>query len=731
MKRVLVLLLLAGIARADQPPQPAKPAQKGPQVAPKPVEPEPDPWKGRTDLLVPPKMTPTLQVQLGPIERFTLPNGLAVRVVARPTVPVVDVALAIQAGHGEDPIDRAGVAQFTASMLRKGTQKRTADQISDAVDSVGADFGAAASDDETVVGCHARAKELPLCLELTADAVEHATFPESEMKEIRDQLEASVEQAKDNPNALAAQHAENLFFGDDDPRGRQLSKASLAKIDRAQLVAFAKTWYAPNHALLTIAGDVDAKALRKQLTTAFGGWKKRPVPKVVERGLPAAGPLRVRLVDKPDATQSTIVILGPGIAHRSPEYYAVRSMAFALGAGGFSSRLMKVVRSEGGKTYGARLHYDAGLWPGPFVASTFTRTSETASTLKLVVDTIEKMRKEGPTADELAAAKGNLIGGYGLRLETANELARALLGAELDRMDPKSVEEFPARMNAVTLADAAKAAAAHLQPTVLTVVGPAADVRPQLEKAGYKIDELVNYAEPVSAAERRAEEAARQKKGDVSTAEAETAKKLLDLALQAKGAALLKVTDIALTGKGTMTMQGQTLPIQVQEFQVPGKAARQDISMGPMKMVQIFADGKATVRQGERVVELPSQVARKMESGLIRDPNFILRYAADGKVKVRGLQPVTDGGVEYDALEVIAGDGETTRVLLDRKTHLIARLEYKEEGKPTAQTFGDYRPEGGIAIPHAVSQTGEAGDMKVTYDKVEINKGLAPTTFKP
>src|SRR5439155_24005923 len=137
----------------------------------------------------------------------------------------------------------------------------------------------------------------------------------------------------------------------------------------------------------------------------------RPLP-VPQKGLP------VRLVDKPDATQSALLVLGPGIRHADPALYAVRLMNFALGGGGFSSRLMKSLRSEGGKTYHVGSMFEVGRESGSFEASTFTRTSETVETARLVLDEIARMRKSGPTAEELKAAKNNLIGGYGLRLET-------------------------------------------------------------------------------------------------------------------------------------------------------------------------------------------------------------------------------------------------------------------------------------------------------------------------
>src|SRR5688572_28684295 len=168
-----------------------------------------------------------------------------------------------------------------------------------------------------------------------------------------------------------------------------------------------------------------------------------------------------------------MVLAGPGISRTSPDLYAVKIMNWALGGGGFSSRLMKVVRSEGGKTYGARSSFETRRQPGPFSASTFTRNAETVSTLKLVMGEIERMRNGGPTADELTAAQGNLIGGYGLKLETGQDLARELVTAELDGLDQKFVESYPSRLQAVKLADAARVAKSYLTPTTLVVVGKA------------------------------------------------------------------------------------------------------------------------------------------------------------------------------------------------------------------------------------------------------------------
>ncbi len=731
-------------ARVTPPEPEAPPRLKNRQeptgwVPPTPVmgekAPEKDPWAERNDLFIAPTTTPTTKVNLGAVERFALPNGLRVIVVPRKEVPVVDVSLAIQTGHSSDPLGKAGLAQFTASMLHKGTAKRSSDQIAEAIDFVGGDLDAGAEDDGTVVSCHARARDLGLCLDLVSDVTQHPSFPEGEMGEIRDQLNAAVEGARDQPMALAAEHAANLFYGDDDPRGRPMSKASIAAIDRAALVAFHKSWYAPNNAVLAISGDVDAKKLKAELTKNFGAWKKETLPANPSLASPVGGDLKIRVVDKPDATQSTLVAAGPGIAHASPDYFATSLMNYALGGGSFSSRLMKVVRSEGGKTYGARSRFHARRDAGPFEVSTFTRNAETTSTLKLVFDEVSKMRASGPTAEELAAAKGNLIGGYGLHLETAGDVARALLGAELDGLDKDFVAKYLERLNSVTLADTAKAASTHLTPTSLVIVGKAEEIKPMLAKAGFTVTETVSYTDPISAAERKAKADAKAEKQSavVPAGEADAGKALLAAALAAKGGpALAKITDVKMSGTGTMSMQGQTVNVTFDEYQLPGKsAARQEMKVGAFSVVQIVANGKAFAKAGDKVQELPADAADVLRRGLWRDPNFILLYASQPKAKVRGLAPIADGGSKFDALEVISPDGEATKLLLDPKTHLISRILYSMDGKEVRVEMSDYKPEGGVAFPRKVSQSGEGQKMEISYDKVEVNKGLSPSLFQP
>lgn len=695
---------------------------------------EPDPWAGRTDLFVPPTLQPTTKVTLGAMSRSTTANGMELIVVPRKQLPAVQVTLAVRVPETAEPLDRTGVAEFMAQMLRKGAGKRTADQLSEAIDFVGGDIGATDAHGAIYIACHARARDAALCYELVGDLAMRPTFPESEMREIRDRLLASINQVKDDPESLSRWHAANVFYGDEDPRGRPMSRRSLAAIDRKSLVDFHDKWFTPNNAILTVSGDVDDKTVRALANKTFGGWAKRATPPVIEpppRPMPVAKSLPVRLVDKPDATQSVILLLGPGMKDSDPSMYAAKLMNYTLGGGAFSSRLMKVVRSEGGKTYNVSSNFEMGREAGPFEASTFTRNKETTATLALIREQIAKMRDKGPTAEELKAAKNNLIGGYGLRLETGADLAESILGAELDGLDRAFVAEYPARLDAVTLADAQKAAAEHLDPRALVIVGKASEIGPMLKQAGYGKIEVVSYLEPVSGAERREERSLRAAKADVLPSDALEGRRLLDLAIKAKGgpAALAKVKSLDLTGKGTMTAQGQSMPVALEIRELVG-TVREDLEMGPMRMTQVYSPSRSFVRQGDKEIVMPPDMKAEMQKAMFRDPNFILTNALLPNTKLRGSRSIGIGNVSFDVFDVISPDNDVTRVLLDPKTHQIARLVYVSEGKEVHDELGDYRIQEGVSFPFKLKHDTGSEKLDIVYDKVEVNPTLPQSLFE-
>jgi len=401
-------------------------------------------------------------------------------------------------------------------MLRKGTKngskKRSADDISRAIDFVGGTLDAQASNEATTVACSALAKDGPLCLDLLSDVLLHPSFPEAEMGDVRDQMLAAVASRFDSPGELAMAHFENQLFGEDHPDGWILTADDVRKIDRAALLKFWQTFYKPNRAILAVAGDVDAAKLRPQIEKAFRGWARGTSPARPDWKIPPLGGTRMLLVDRPDLTQATIVLGHGGIRHADPRWYAVTLMNYVLGGSDFSSRLMTEVRAKRGLTYGIGSSFGSSLYRGPFRVSAATKNENVWDALLATVDEIRRMQADGPTQTELDKAKGYYAGSYPFSLQTAAGVAAALVGAEEHGLGDSYVRDLPLRLAAVDQAQAKAAAHDFLSPDTLIVVmvGKGDAIEPQLAKSGVTY-QRISFKDPISSAARAAAGAATSK----------------------------------------------------------------------------------------------------------------------------------------------------------------------------------------------------------------------------
>jgi zinc protease len=463
--------------------------------------------KVRANLIQAPAPPKAEAIALPPVERWTLKNGLQILVVARKDLPVVSFGLAIKAGgYDEDKAESLGVADFTAAMLRRGTdgkKKRDADDISKAIDAVGGTLDASAGLESTSAGCSVLSKDTGLCVDLLADILLHPSFPEKEMGEVRDEMLASIAARYDSPYQLASEHFDNLLFGEKNPRGWVLMPEDVQKITRDKLVAFWKTYYRPGNALLAVAGDVDPARLRPQLEKAFGGWAKGAVPPRPAFKMAALKATRVLIVDKPDLTQATILLGHRGLRHADPMWFAATLMNYVLGGSDFSSRLMTEVRARRGLTYGISSSYGASLYDGAFQVSASTKNENVWQALVATVGQIRKMKADGPTPAELAKGKGYYAGSYPFELQTPAGIASSIVGAELHGLDLGYVRDFALRMAAVEEAQAKEAAGTLLDPDnlLVIVVGKGDVIEPQIAPTGLRV-ERIDFKDPISHAAR-------------------------------------------------------------------------------------------------------------------------------------------------------------------------------------------------------------------------------------
>ena len=419
----------------------------------------------------PPAVGPAPALTLPPVETRTLSNGLQVRVLGIHKVPAVHLALTIRTGVAGDPAGKFGVASLTADMLDEGAGGRSALEIADAIDFLGAELTAAGGVDATFVELHVPVARLADALPVMADVVVRPTFPEAELNRLREERLASLLEMADDPEQLIQVAFPRLILGAPHRYGTPVigTAASLKGLTVADLKAFHAANVRPSNAVLVVAGDVTADAIVPQLERAFGSWQgagatKPPAPLPA----PAATARRVFLIDKPGAAQSQIRIGALGVARSTPDYFALRVLNTVLGEA-FTSRLNTNLREVHGYAYGAGSRFDMRLSAGPFYAAAGVQTDKTVEALKEFFVELANIHQPIPDA-ELEKAKNYLALLLPRNFETTRSTADALAQAWIYDLPADYYTTYASRVRAVTAADVKRAADKYIVPDKLAIV---------------------------------------------------------------------------------------------------------------------------------------------------------------------------------------------------------------------------------------------------------------------
>jgi zinc protease len=270
---------------------------------------------------------------------------------------------------------------------------------------------------------------------------------------------------------------------------------SIGKITRDDLVAFTRTWFVPNNALLAVVGDLTADEAFAAAEKAFGGWAKRDVPPVKPVD-PPQPTRRVVVIDRPGSAQTEIRAGQLGIAHNNPEYLPLDIAIRILGGEG-ANRLFGVLRTDRGLTYGASADMRAYKSAGLIVAQTNTRSPTTGQTLRLLIDEYAKLQQEPIDSRELRGAQDFMSGSFPLTIETPSAIAEQVLGRLFYGQDLKDLETYRDRVEKVTVGDITRVSRDFLKPDQLSIVlvGDASAFADDLKALGFTDFERIPLAQ--------------------------------------------------------------------------------------------------------------------------------------------------------------------------------------------------------------------------------------------
>jgi predicted Zn-dependent peptidase len=425
------------------------------------------------DRTQPPPVGPPRALRLPSVQKRSLSNGVPVWSVQIDKVPVVQVSLLVFAGASADPAGKFGVASMTSAMLDEGAGARSALDLADAVEYLGASLGTTSGYDSSAVRLWVPAARLKDAVPLMADVALRPTFPASELERLRKERMTSMSEMRDDPRSVASLSFPRLLFGTEHRYGIPATgtPATVQSFTVDDLKAYYRANYRPSNSAFIVVGAIGADEAVTLLETAFGTWKGDAAAGAGHAGTAAApqpAARQVYIVDKPGAPQSQIIIGGVGVARLTPDYFPIEVMNTILG-GSFSSRLNQNLREKHGYTYGAGSGFSMRLAPGPFLASAGVQTEVTAEALKEFFNELDAIRKPIPEG-ELARGKNYLALGFPSEFETSRQISGQLEELLTYKLPETYFASYVPNVQAVTAAQVQLAARKYILPDRFAVV---------------------------------------------------------------------------------------------------------------------------------------------------------------------------------------------------------------------------------------------------------------------
>jgi zinc protease len=470
---VALVLACAGSSLAQAPPQ-----QPGQSV----------PMSKAERLNRVPVSSEILRVKLPKPFETSLENGLTVMIYEDHRLPTVFVQLQISgAGALYEPPELAGLASATAQMLREGTKTRTSKQIAEQIDQLGATMGAGAGFGSSASSLNASglSDNFDQWFSLALDLLLNPTFPAEELTKLKDRQKQTIRQQRASPAFLANERISRALYGSHPAAIVAANEKSIDALTPELLTKWHAEHYAPQNAILGIAGDVDAKTLLPKLKQWLASWKKNDYKEMLPPEPAPSTARKIYVVDRPGSVQTDMVMGNLTFDRRHPDYIALQVMHEIYGNGP-ASRLFLNLRENKGFTYTVGGITQSLKYPGFYLSNSSLRTEVTDGAMSEFLVEMKRIREEKVPSAELEEKKRAVVARFALQLESpmapiSNAILRRIYGFPDDYWDT-----YPAKVMAITADDVQRVAQKYLNPDTMIVVavGDGSKIKSVMEKYG-------------------------------------------------------------------------------------------------------------------------------------------------------------------------------------------------------------------------------------------------------
>lgn len=656
-----------------------------------------------------PKPGPDPVIQLGEPVKFTLKNGLTVMIVENNKLPRVSASLNID----NPPIvegSKAGVSQLTGALMGKGSLNQDKDSFYEEVDFMGASIGFGSQS----ASASSLSRYFGRVLEMMADAALNPNFTEEEFVKERDILLDGIKSEEKSVTTAARRVESLLAYGVNHPYGEFISKESVERVSLEDVKQFYQTYFHPNNAYLVIVGDINVKAVKKQIKKFFKDWK--PGADIISNTpmVENASNTQIEFVDMPNAVQTEVTVQNTvSLKKKDPDYFPLLLANAILGGGG-EARLFLNLREDKGYTYGSYSRMGNNKYTeARFRATASVRNTVADSSVVEILKEVDRIRTEQVSEEELRRAKAKYIGSFVRAVERPGTIASYAYEIETENLPKDFYTNYLSSISSVTQADIQRVAQKYflVDRARVVVTGKATEVLENLEKVQFNGQKLsVNYYDKYGNSIDRP--------SAFELPEGVTAGIILQSYIDAIGGQSLieSINTLSVAYQGNImgnVIEAKTISTSEDQTQL--------ISMGGNVMATVYVGQEdAYIEQMGNKMDMPSEMAEEIRSslGIVSE----LSLLNDENLEVTGLDEI-DGEKAYAVTNKGGPSTSTSYFSVESglKLKQVSVVEDMGQTQTQEQIFGEYKSFGGLQLPTVSSIPLGPQTIEVTLSAVEIN----------
>ena len=413
----------------------------------------------------------TLTAYAGPqIEQWKTEKGARVYYVSAPELPMIDVKIVFDAGSAQDK-DLPGTALLTNAMLAEGAGGKTADQISAAFEDVGANFGNASQRDMATLSLRSLTAEPALSNALNALnlVLTQPEFPQAAFERLQKQVLLGLQAENQSPRALSVRAFYANVFCEHPYANMPIGQTEVVEqLNVKTLKKFYQQYYVARNATVVIVGAIDkaqAKSITEQLMADL------PEGEIADPLNQVSALTEAKQIHIEHPSQQTHILMGqPGISRGDPDYFPLYVGNHILGGSGLVSQLSNEVREKRGLSYSTYSYFRPMHQQGPYQFGLQTRNDQTKEALEVMQATLRAFIVNGPTSEELTAAKQNITGGFALRIDSNSKIADYLAMIGFYGLPLTYLDTFKDKVMAVTAVDIKSAYEHRVHPDKMVTI---------------------------------------------------------------------------------------------------------------------------------------------------------------------------------------------------------------------------------------------------------------------